>query len=368
MEIILYSVIMEILIWPIIIIGLLIFFLARHKNKKHSLQSDKWYLNISFSKEDAVSQLFLLLSLIFFGITLLSFNRDIGNLFSWRTILLIISALGLISAYYFKIIYTFIFSLIGLVWWWIEQAGKWSQINGIKSSAVLVGLAFAALLSYIVGRLHEKKIKLKRFALVYLTIGMLSVSGILFFFSTKIGIISFNNMTDGTPFFKSWQITLSLIILALSIIGTTIYSTIKKLISPLETATASALLTLFSIIAFLPKQNLFIHNHGLSLLGRSSLSGTGIFWALTFNFTAVLALLGLIFWGYSRREDWIINLSAFFLFLLIIVEYFNWFFTLLNRSIFFIGAGILFFVVGWLMEKGRRRLLKEMESESQQIL
>jgi len=46
---------------------------------------------------------------------------------------------------------------------------------------------------------------------------------------------------------------------------------------------------------------------------------------------------------------------------LIFVKYFDWFFTFLDKSVFFISAGVLLFVVGWLMEKGRRYMLAEIE-------
>ena len=70
--------------------------------------------------------------------------------------------------------------------------------------------------------------------------------------------------------------------------------------------------------------------------------------------------------GYVKKEKWLINLGAAFLFMLIIVKYFDWFFTFLDKSIFFIGAGILLFIVGWLMEKGRRNILQNISTPKQQ--
>jgi len=67
--------------------------------------------------------------------------------------------------------------------------------------------------------------------------------------------------------------------------------------------------------------------------------------------------------GYLKRENWLINLGAFFIFILIFVKYFDWFFAFLDKSIFFISAGILLFVVGWFMEKGRRYLLSTIKKE-----
>lgn len=356
------------LIWPIIIIGLIVFFIVRRRKKAHPLQDKEWYLRFALSKEDAVSQLFLLLSFFFLGITLLAFNRDLGDPFSWRVILFITSIIGLFSAYYFKIIYTLIFSLVGLASWWGAQAAEWLQGKDIKTSAILAGLAFIALLFYALGHLHEKEIKFKRFAFVYLVLGIIAITGALFFFSTKPGIGALGNMTKGASLFGSWQITLSLLIFIASIAGVTLYSASRRLISPFELIAVFVFTALFGLIALLPEQNMFIQSGSrYSSYGGGELSVSGVFWALIFNLAVFLELLGLIFSGYLRKESWLINLGAFFLFLLIIVKYFDWFFTFLDKSIFFIGAGILLFVVGWFMEKGRRYMLTEIKSESQQI-
>lgn len=350
------------------LIGLIVFSIINRRKKIHPLQDKEWYFRIALSKEDAVSQLFLLLSFFFLSITLLSFNRDLGDPFSWHTVLFIISIIGLVSTYYFKTIYTLIFSLIGITTWWGVQITEWLQDKDIKTSVIFTSMMFIALLFYSLGHLHEKQIKFKRFALVYLLLGIITITGALFFFSIKPGIEILGNITKGASLFSSWQITLSLFISITSIIGVTLYSVSKKLISSFELIAVFIFTALFGLIALLPEQNMFIQSgSGYSSYSRSELSGSGVFWTLIFNLAVFLELLGLIFSGYLRKEGWLINLGTFFLFLLIIVKYFDWFFTFLNKSIFFIGAGILLFVVGWFMEKGRRHMLKNIKSESQQI-
>ena len=359
---------LKFLIWPIIIIGLIVFFIVRRRKKIYPMHDKEWYLRFALSKEDAISQLFLLLSFFFFGVTLLAFNRDLGDPFSWRTILFITSIIGLVSAYYFKTIYTLVFSLVGVASWWGAQAAEWLKGKDIKTSAIFAGLAFIALLFYTLGHLHEKEMKFKRFAFVYLVLGIVAITGALFFFSTKPGLGVLGNMTKGAPLFDSWQITLSLFVFITSLIGVTLYSANKKLISPFELIAVFVFTALFGLVALLPEQNMFIQSGSrYGLYSGGELSGKGVFWALIFNLAVFLELLGLIFSGYIRKEGWLINLGAFFLFLLIIVKYFDWFFTFLDKSIFFIGAGILLFVVGWFMEKGRRYILKEIKSEPQQI-
>src|SRR3989344_6118976 len=172
--------ILSLLFWPIVIIGLIVFFVRRGHKKPHPSQDKDWHLQFAFSKEDVVSQLFLLLSFSFLGVTLLAFNKDFCDPLSWYKILFITSALGFIGAYYLKTIYTLVFSLLGLTIWWGAQATQWIDGKDIKASALLAGSALISLLLYSLGHLHEKQTKFKRFALVYLILGIIAITGTLF--------------------------------------------------------------------------------------------------------------------------------------------------------------------------------------------
>jgi len=355
-----YSIFSFLLFGLILIIGLILFFIRRRHKKLHPSQDKEWYLQFALSKEDAVSQLLLLLSFFFLGVTLLAFNHDFGEPLSWRTILFIKLAIGLIGAYYLKTIYILVFSLVELMGWWGAQAAEWISGKDIKISALLAGLSLLALIFYSLGHLHERQMKFKRFALVYLVLGIIVVTVALFFFSTKIGIGVIGEMTKGNSFFGSWQLALSLFIFLISVVGTTLYAAAQKLLSPFETLAVFALTCLFGTIALLPEQTMFVPAY--SYYDDIKLSSTGVLWALVFNFAIFFELLGLIFSGYSRRETWLINLGALFLYLLIIVKYFDWLFAFLDKSIFFIGAGILLFVIGWFMEKGRRYMISNIKA------
>lgn len=152
-----------------------------------------------------------------------------------------------------------------------------------------------------------------------------------------------------------------------SLICVTIYSAIQKLLSPFELLAVFTLACLFGITALLPEQTMFVRGSYGLFSSRGELSDTGVLWALIYNFAIFFELIGLIFSGYMRRDTRFINFGASFLFLLIIVKYFDWFFTFLNKSIFFIGAGILLFVVGWFMERSRRYMISNIQKQVQQI-
>jgi len=360
--------ILSFLIWPVIIIGGIIYFVRRRKNKNTSsiVNQKDWYLNFALCKEDAVSQFFFLLGVLFFGITFFAFNRDFGSPISWQTIFLITSVLGLVCAYYFKLVYTLVFSLLGVVIWWIAKTATWIEFSNIKPSSILTGLVFFALIFYILGRIHEKHPRFKRFALVYLILSIIFITVLMFIFSTKPGLSGFVELTKGADFFASWQMSVSLLLLFMAIISAGGFALGYNLIAPFEVLVLVIFVFLFSIMAFLPEQALFLSSYSYYSTS-GGFTATGIVWAVLFNAFAFLEMLGLIFLGYARKESWLINMGALFLFLLIIVKYFDWFFSFLDKSVFFIGAGLLLLVVGWSMEKGRRYMITSINSDGKAL-
>jgi len=352
----------------LLIIGLIVYFIihaVRGRIKKGlGVKEKDWYLQISLSKEDTVSQFFFLFSVFFLGVTLLAFNKDLGNPLSWRTIIFFTSIVGVVIAYYFKVIYALAVGLMGLAVCWVAQAVEWAQGKDIKYTALFTGLLFIATIFYLLGRAHEKETKFKRFSMVYSILGLIPITGALFSLSTKSGLWILEKITRGTSFLSSWEITFSLFLFLLFLVGILVYTLSKNLVFKFEALAIGFLVVLFCIIALLPEQTMFLQQKGYYGVYRGAeLSNTGILWAIFFNILIFLELVGIIFLGYLKQENWLINLGVFFIFILIFVKYFDWFFTFLDKSIFFIGAGILLFVVGWFMEKGRRYLLSTIKKE-----
>jgi len=351
---------------PLLIIGLILYFIVRaiRGRSKKGLKEKEWYLQLSLSKEDTVSQFFFLFSVFFLGVTLLAFNKDLGEPLSWRSILLLVSVIGLVIAYYFKVIYTLAVSLIGLASWWNIQAGEWIEGKDIKGAALFAGSLFIATIFYLLSRVHEKEMKFKRVSMVYSILGLIPVTSALFLLSTKFGLRALEGITKEASFFGSWEITISLFVFLIFLIGILVYTLSKNLIFKSEAVAIGFLVVLFCIIALLPEQTMFLQQKGNYEVYRGAeLSSSGILWAIFFNILIFLELVGIIFLGYLKQENWLINLGMFFIFILIFVKYFDWFFTFLDKSIFFIGAGILLFVIGWFMEKGRRYLLSTVKKE-----
>ena len=349
------------LLVPLLVIGAIVYFI-RHKKGASGNTANRQF-SAFLSIEDAVSELFLLLAFCFLGVTLLSFNKEFDLFMPWQAILLITSAIGLAGAYFFRTVYVLAFSVIGLAGWWGYQASLWAEKADIKAIAIMAGLFFIALFLYTLGRSHEFLPRLKRFSLVYVILGVVSVTGCLFVLSTQIGIKFLNEMTGGLSVFSSWSIVLSLFTFLVALIISALYAASKKAISVYEIIALLALAILMSFSVLTLKPTLIAGLNRYSMTGVANLTSAGILWAIIFNIAIFAELIGLIFVGYLRKETWLINLGAIILFLLIIVKYFDWFFSFMNKGIFFTGAGLLLLILGWLMEKSRRYVISEIQTQ-----
>ncbi len=347
---------------PLGIPALIWFILKRRHSSTDPAKDNNWYFQVFLSREDSLSQLFLLLAVSFLGLTIQSLNRDFSSPLNWQTIVLLTSLAGFAGAYYFKAVLVLIISLLGFLGWWISQMFSWAFSQNFKTVSIMAGFVFFSLFFYVWGRAQERMEKSRRFALVYLILGIIFVSGLLFFLSAKIGLGRLEDLTGGAPVWVSWQATLSLLILAVALAASVSYSSARRLITWPEAGAVSLLAILFTALVLLPKQ--IISLSGGNLFSSSeNLSLTGISWAIIFNVTIFLEILGLILLGYKRREEWLVNLSTTMLFVFIVVKYVDWMFSFMDKGFFFIGAGILMFGVGYAMENGRRLVLANLKGE-----
>lgn len=80
---------------------------------------------------------------------------------------------------------------------------------------------------------------------------------------------------------------------------------------------------------------------------------------LTFNLLLLGAVLGLLAYGYARRNEALVNLSLLFFVVQVVARYFDLFWQLLDRSLFFMAGGLLLLVGGYFLERSRRRWLQD---------
>jgi len=91
--------------------------------------------------------------------------------------------------------------------------------------------------------------------------------------------------------------------------------------------------------------------------------GTGIP-RLAFNLLYAIQVVGVIVLGYLRRNRAYVNLGLLFFVLDVLGRYFDIFYGLLPRALFFIGGGFLLLVGGILLEKKRRMVLASFNLEA----
>ena len=81
---------------------------------------------------------------------------------------------------------------------------------------------------------------------------------------------------------------------------------------------------------------------------------------IVFNALFALSALGLMASGYLRDHEGRVNLSIGFIALYVITRYFEYSIDLLDSSLLFFGAGVILLAGGYLLDRGRRRMLASM--------
>lgn len=84
---------------------------------------------------------------------------------------------------------------------------------------------------------------------------------------------------------------------------------------------------------------------------------------LFFNILFALAIVGVIILGFIRRYSAYINIGLLFFALDVVTRYFDFFWKLLPRSLFFILGGLLLLLGGVFLERKRRRILASFNIE-----
>jgi len=78
------------------------------------------------------------------------------------------------------------------------------------------------------------------------------------------------------------------------------------------------------------------------------------------NLVQVAALVWLVLRGYRRGDRFQVNAAFLFFALTVLAIYFDRFWSLMDRSLFFMGGGALLFLGGYALERQRRKLLRGM--------
>lgn len=85
--------------------------------------------------------------------------------------------------------------------------------------------------------------------------------------------------------------------------------------------------------------------------------------ALAFNLLFFASLLWLLYAGMQREDRFMVNIAFVFFALVLLARYFDTFWTLLNRSYFFMFGGLILLVGGYIMEHQRRRITSKIAAQ-----
>lgn len=358
-------------IFPIVIIALIIYLVLRKRSSSSQNNKKPFYLLFSDNAEEDLSHWFLLLALPFLALTLVSLNEGLGKPLEIRVIVLFSSLVSVLCAYYFRSVLALLLGVIGAISWLMTNSIDWLGASEVAPATILGFMVFIFLFLYVLGQIHQKvNVKYSEFSKAYLLMGIVPILILLFLLSSETGRYLFSELFDGEIMLKSWQLTTSFIFTLVILVTSLIYALFKKAITLPELIDIFAILVIFGLIGIfgavtpIGKLGYFSGYGEMALIsgGNSNLSLAN-FLMIAFNFVLFFKILGMIITGYVRKESWFVNLGAVMLFIFIIVKYFDWFFSFLDKSIFFVGAGLLLFGLGWSMEKGRRIVVKNIKSE-----
>lgn len=317
------------------------------------------HLLVALSLSDGISQLLYVASWAFLGLFLFSVNKSLGSPIDLQYIVAFMALLGLYVGGRLKLLYLSTLSIVSLICWYAMQGALWAETSSVHAYGVLFGILLVFFINYLVASLLENKPRWRRFATMFTILGLIPLLFITFVFSTSGGVSLLYDMWRGATVFASVPLTIVSLILLFVVTAFIVYGVVKKQLPVSEGVAIAVLVALFSIIGVTQSG---ANSEGYGYYYSYSQSPETFFWAMLFTVVSFLFMVGLILSGFMRKESWRINLGAIALFVFIVIKYFDWFFVFLDKSIFFIGAGILLFIVGALMEKGRKYMIKQVSA------
>lgn len=159
-------------------------------------------------------------------------------------------------------------------------------------------------------------------------------------------ILSFKGLSEDFPVYSEFNHSFILIIVfSVLSAGLMLFSGYLKIIKSSTSSIERAILILILVFNFI-----FITVHFENSL-----------YPILFNLLLFGILLYMFYYGYSNEDMKVINSAAFFMVLLILARYFDFFWDLLPRSVFFIIGGLILLMSVYMVEKQNRKTTKRLE-------
>ncbi|NTW22196.1 DUF2157 domain-containing protein [Candidatus Falkowbacteria bacterium] len=281
----------------------------------------------------------------------LDFNFRMQSVNYWY--LLIVGAILVPLTYRIKATRVQPLNLVGLGIWLLIACSLWAGGRGrvnllgydyeraIPSLLAAVALLYGVAL-FSLGRMHQLWDRWKSMESGYTVLGFFSV-----FFTSFL--LSFQEIGD--EFFTgkysafeavTWQSGIALVLLvSISLVSMWRYretETTREQYLGGNVAVLS-LMALASAIIFFPSD----------------------IYVIFFNVLVFVESLGMIWLGHEAKRGEYINLGLSLFLLMILVKYFQWGYELFDRSLFFIGGGLVLMAVSYFGERQRRRLIGQIK-------
>ena len=190
----------------------------------------------------------------------------------------------------------------------------------------------------------------RSYAKAYEILGLLTTFGALYLLSFRFWFEGFRRyyLSSAEPVsWEFWLVLFGAAALAVLLLGGAIGQQIgirrPLLTLPYELGFSLLLLVAGFMLIFLP--------------GESDL-----IYPLIFNALLLLGIVGLVFGGYYRSQESWINLALIFFGVDVFARYFEFSFDLFDRSLVFIGAGSILLAGGFLLERGRRKVMERLRA------
>ena len=224
-------------------------------------------------------------------------------------------------------------------------------LEGIQNTAygIFCFYLVLGLLLYGIGALHSRFERLRYYTPRYHIIGLILIFGVLY-------ILSFKGIYNGLDI-DSWitaSLSLAFIITFHVVAALAVICAVWSLIIDADRKSLAytswsdlAGIVVFVAIAYL----------AFFLPAKGQVS-----YALLFNLVLFAGIIGLIFLGYFRGEGSFVNIALVLFGLAVISRYFDFAWDLLPRSVLFIFGGFLLIGGGILLERLRRKTLKQMRA------
>lgn len=297
-------------------------------------------------------QVYITCAVIFFTFGIYHLTFIVGYPITIVCWLFIASLIGSILAIYFKITGVFMVCATAFSLWLFLQVSVWVSAYNLQPVTPVSVLGLYAGGVYLFGRICVQ-FRYKTCQPI-VVLGVLISSGVLFWFSMRGVIMNLDILASGNQATSSWQIMYTIFCIACVTIFMSIYGTIRAKVSFYESLCVFALwcLCIVPLLMSVHSTSALI-SYAYQNTPMQTLTQYGVVLALIYNLSLFGLVMLLVWRGYCRADYVAAEVFASVLFILSLIKYTDWFYHVLDRSIFFLGAGILLLTFATIIRHSR---------------